>query len=426
MHLRLGTRKSLLAWAQSSWVARLVEKRNPGVRVELIGIETAGDRILDISLRKVEGKEFFVGELDEALREGRVDFNVHSLKDLSLERPKEFVLAAVPEREDSRDVVILGPKAIEKAEKRARLVVGTSSPRRLENLPLPLKDFLPVGCEIHFEEIRGNINTRLSRVHLPESEAKSLDGVVLAAAGLNRLWNDLENGRPELEKLLKGTRLFWVPLSRSPSAPGQGALAIECRREDARTLAALKTLHDARTEADILEERSVLSREGGGCHQRFGASVERVGESGRVLTVRGLSSRVDAQGAPLRLEERTYFPVRELPKASRLKAWAPASDNANRVRSVEALELNAEQKALLKGAPFWILAHSAALTPALLECYNPKIQRVFAMGARSALEARNQGIWVEAHADGWGAEGLESIFLANGCEIDLGRDRGRS
>src|SRR4051812_2086123 len=96
--IQLGTRKSILAWAQSSWVAREIERLNPGVSVKLVGIETRGDKILDVSLRTVAGKEFFVAELDEALASGAVDLSVHSMKDLSLERPLEFCLAAIPRR----------------------------------------------------------------------------------------------------------------------------------------------------------------------------------------------------------------------------------------------------------------------------------------------------------------------------------------
>jgi hydroxymethylbilane synthase len=89
--LKLGTRRSLLAWAQSGQVAAAIEKANPGLKVERVGIDTRGDKILDIPLQKVEGKEFFVAEIDDALRSGAVDLTVHSLKDLSLERPTEFV-----------------------------------------------------------------------------------------------------------------------------------------------------------------------------------------------------------------------------------------------------------------------------------------------------------------------------------------------
>src|SRR4051794_1008814 len=112
LNLKLGTRRSLLAWAQSSWVAREIERLNPGVHVQLVGIETRGDKIQDVALRQIEGKEFFVAELDDALKTGNVDLTVHSLKDLSLERPKEFICAAIPRRENPRDVILFGPHAM--------------------------------------------------------------------------------------------------------------------------------------------------------------------------------------------------------------------------------------------------------------------------------------------------------------------------
>jgi hydroxymethylbilane synthase len=168
--LKLGTRKSLLAWAQSNWVARQIEKNNPGTQVELVGIETRGDRILDVSLQSLSetsgGKEFFVAEIDEALRSRKVDLTVHSMKDLSLDRPAEFILAANPPRENPRDVALFSPGIMEKLRTGAKIKVGTSSPRRVENIPSFLKRALPFGkADLEFVEIRGNVNTRLSRVH---------------------------------------------------------------------------------------------------------------------------------------------------------------------------------------------------------------------------------------------------------------------
>src|ERR1700704_6193974 len=110
--LRLGTRRSLLARAQSSAVARALERAHPGLKVELVGIDTRGDRITDIPLTQVDGKEFFTAEIDAALREGKVDLTVHSFKDLSLERPEELTLAAVPRRENPRDIVIFAPDVL--------------------------------------------------------------------------------------------------------------------------------------------------------------------------------------------------------------------------------------------------------------------------------------------------------------------------
>src|ERR1700722_16267438 len=109
MSLKLGTRRSLLAWAQSGWVAREIERLSPGARGGLVGLHTRGDKIQDVPLQSVQGKEFFVAELDEALRSGAVDLTVHSMKDLSLERPSKFICAAIPPRENPRDVVLFSP-----------------------------------------------------------------------------------------------------------------------------------------------------------------------------------------------------------------------------------------------------------------------------------------------------------------------------
>src|SRR4051794_13512920 len=104
--LRLGTRRSLLARAQSMAIASALERANPGLQVELVGIETRGDRITDVPLRQIEGKDFFTAEIDSALRAGKVDLTVHSYKDLNLERPPELALGAVPRRENPRDIAI--------------------------------------------------------------------------------------------------------------------------------------------------------------------------------------------------------------------------------------------------------------------------------------------------------------------------------
>ena len=110
--LRLGTRRSALARAQSGQVARQLERLHPGLTVELVGIDTRGDRILDQPLSKVEGKEFFTAEIDAALLRGDVDFTVHSFKDLSLERPPELVMGAVPERQNPRDIALFAPDVL--------------------------------------------------------------------------------------------------------------------------------------------------------------------------------------------------------------------------------------------------------------------------------------------------------------------------
>lgn len=259
MILKLGTRRSLLAWAQSSWVAREIEKLNPGLKVELVGIDTQGDKILDKPLSQIEGKEFFTAELDHALIEGRVDFTVHSMKDLSLDRPPQIKIAAIPARELQHDVIIFHESVIQRLKKGKDIRIGTSSPRRLTLLPTFLEKALPQFSEntkpkIKFVEIRGNVNTRTSRIHESEGSERKLDGVVLAYAGLERLSHD-QTAALELWKLLENTKIMVIPIQECPTAPAQGALAIESRKDHPVALDAIKKLHHPPTEAAVQEER---------------------------------------------------------------------------------------------------------------------------------------------------------------------------
>lgn len=391
-NLKLGTRKSLLAWAQSSWVAREVERLNPGVSVELVGIETRGDQILDVSLQQIAGKEFFVAELDHALSAGKVDLTVHSMKDLSLDRPQDFVSAAVPRRENPRDVVLFGPGVIEKLAAGKKLRIGTSSPRRIENVPPFLEKALPhLGGHkpsVELVEIRGNVNTRLSRVHEPASSDRCLDAVVLAFAGLIRLWHDT-NGRAELSKLLQGVRWMVLPLRECPAAPAQGALAVECRREDHGVREVLGKLHDPASAVNAAMERDLLAQWGGGCHQKFGATAIRVGELGSFLFVRGVKpddSFVD--------EFRWKMPAPVSVKSSD-GVW----DGSHWRSESEKSDENFQWAADLSGRCVFV-SHSRAVTsgraPALTDA------RVWTSGTSSWIRLAAQGIWVEGCAENLG------------------------
>jgi hydroxymethylbilane synthase len=399
--LRLGTRRSLLARAQSGMVAAALERLNPGLRVELVGIDTRGDRIQDVPLQAVEGKDFFVAELDQALLERRVDLNVHSLKDLSLERPPGIVRAAMPRRENPRDVVLFAGDAAEAAcgGRAGRLRIGTSSPRRQENLPAFLGRALPGEPRLELVEIRGNVNTRLGRLHEPAGSARRLDGVVLAFAGLIRLWADVPEGRSELTRLLRGARWMVLPLRDCPSAPGQGALAIECRTDDAEVRAIIERMHDEETAAHVERERAILAEWGGGCHQRFGATSVTGGKVPYSLHVRG--RKMDGTFVD---ELRWDAPARP---AGRVSPWdgsqyrgsylsAPAPTDRPWARDGAAVFV-AHSRAL---APDWGLDWSAELAGA----------RVWTSGTGSWFRMAREGIWVEGCAEGAGFSSLEATL----------------
>ena len=399
-NLKLGTRRSLLAWAQSGWVAREIERLNPGVKVELVGIDTRGDKILDVSLRNIVGKEFFVGELDDALRNGEVDFTVHSMKDLSLDRPSEFVLGAIPVRENPRDVILFGPRAMEGIVSGRTLKIGTSSPRRLENIPPFLSQALPrfkTGAKPNVElvEIRGNVNTRLSRVHEPEGSDRALDGVVLAFAGLIRLWAD-GPGRAELSKLLQGVRWMVLPLQECPAAPAQGALAVECRQEDSRVREFLAKLHHPETAERVGAERQILADWGGGCHQKFGATAVMQKGLGRVLYIRG---RKPDQSF---VEETRWSAPRPPGRITPADVW-----NGKDRRLVAAPDQALKSGFNLAGNPVFI-AHWRALPEADIE--GARSARAWVSGTSSWFKLAAQGVWVEGCAEGLGFSAVESTL----------------
>jgi hydroxymethylbilane synthase len=401
--LRLGTRRSTLAWAQSLWVADRIRAAHEGLEIELVPVETRGDRSADVPLREMEGKEFFSAELDAALLASRVDFTVHSLKDLSLDRPEGIALAAIPPRENPRDVILFAGDISQRLEQGADIRIGTSAPRRRENIAPFLAQALPGGANSRFDwiEIRGNVDTRIGRLHEPQSSERKLDAVVLALAGLVRLWRDKrpDGGRAKLERLLKGVRWMVLPLADCPTAPGQGALAVECREDDTLTLSLLRVLHDEASARQVDEERAVLARYGGGCHQAFGATCITHPACGNVLYIRGRAE-----------DGRTLDDVRwlALPAAphARVKPW-----DGMRVREAAFLDTTAEfemDAALVASDAPVFIAHSRAL----LDGSEPRMagRRVWTSGVQSWRRLAARGVWVEGCADGLGFDWISSTL----------------
>ena len=233
--LRLGTRGSALALAQSGMVAAALTKQT-GQEVELVVIRTTGDRIQDRPLRDIGGKGLFTKEIEEALFSGDVDFAVHSLKDLPTRGPKGLVLASIPERASPWDCLVGSTWAA--LDSGAR--IGTGSQRRRVQLEALRPDLQVVP-------IRGNVDTRVGMVR-----DGRLDAVVVALAGLERL------GRDEEATAVLSSDIM-VP------AAAQGALALQCREGDARVLDALETVHDPETARCVAVERSFLGTLEGDC-----------------------------------------------------------------------------------------------------------------------------------------------------------------
>ena len=269
--LRLGTRRSKLAMAQSRQVADAVSQVT-GRSVELVEITTYGDTSRE-QLAQIGGTGVFVTALRDALLSGEVDFAVHSLKDLPTAQPDDLVLAAIPVREDPRDVLIARDgRTFAQLPDGARL--GTGSPRRMAQLNAYAREH---GIAIETVPIRGNVDTRIGFVRSGE-----LDGVVLAAAGMKRI------GR--IEEVTD-----FLPVDTILPAPGQGALAIECAADNADLVAALGELDDPFTRAAVTAERSLLAALEAGCSAPVGALADLVadGQIVKEMRLRGVVGTTD-------------------------------------------------------------------------------------------------------------------------------------
>lgn len=259
--LRITSRKSRLAMWQAEHVKSRLEQIHPDLEVEIIGMTTRGDQLLDSPLSKIGGKGLFVKELERAMLEGEADLAVHSMKDVPMEFPKGLMLGAILERHDPRDAFVSNQyQSLEELPQGA--VLGTSSLRRQCQLHALRPD-----VDIRF--LRGNIQTRMSKL-----DAGEYDAIILAASGLKRM------------DYHQRIRMELAPEICLP-AGGQGALGLELRTDDEETLALIKPLIDADSTACVTAERALNKYLNGGCQVPIGcyAVLEQGGE---VLHLRGL------------------------------------------------------------------------------------------------------------------------------------------
>ena len=262
--LRIATRKSPLALWQANFVKQQLELHHPGLQVTLVPMSTQGDKILDTPLAKIGGKGLFVKELEQAMLENRADIAVHSMKDVPVDFPDGLGLAVICERDDPYDAFV-SSRFASVYELPEGAVVGTSSLRRQCQLRAQRPDLV-------IRDLRGNVNTRLAKL-----DAGDYDAIILAAAGLRRL-DKAERIRSRL------------PPELSLPANGQGAVGIECRLDDPRTLALLAPLEHATTRYCVMAERAMNRTLQGGCQVPIGAFAEM--EDNDHLWLRGLVGSV--------------------------------------------------------------------------------------------------------------------------------------
>lgn len=249
----VGSRQSALALTQTNWVIDRLKSLGLPFEFEVKKIVTKGDRILDVTLSKVGGKGLFVKEIEQALLDGEIDMAVHSMKDMPALLPEGLMIGCIPKRVDVRDVLISEDgSSLDSLPEGS--VVGTSSLRRAAQLKALRPDLV-------IEPIRGNIETRMRKL-----KEESFAAIILAAAGLERMQWD-------------GNVTEFLPVEVSLPAVGQGALAIECRENDAELLELLSRLNDSDTARAVEAERAFLRTLEGGCQVPIAAHATVTGDT---------------------------------------------------------------------------------------------------------------------------------------------------
>jgi hydroxymethylbilane synthase len=298
--LRIGTRGSLLALRQSHWVRDALLQQWPGLEVELHIIKTTGDKILDVPLAKVGGKGLFVKEIEDALLATEVDLAVHSMKDVPAVLPEGLFIAAIPLREDARDVLVAhAAGSLAEVPRGGR--VGTSSLRRAAQLKARRPDLL-------VENLRGNLDTRLRKV-----QEGQYDAIILAAAGVHRMeWQQHITEYLDPDEFLP--------------AVGQGAIGIEARLVDSEVLRYIAPLHHLETAVAVAAERSFLKELEGGCQVPIAGHARVRGDE---VEFTGLVAAVNGD------------------QVLRQRAWAPVADATALGRNVARRLLDAGARRLL-------------------------------------------------------------------------------
>lgn len=268
MKLIFATRPSALARWQTQWVINALRNIHPDLECEEKIITTQGDKVLDKPLPEIGGKGLFTQELESELLSGAVHCAVHSLKDLPVENPPGLTVGCIPARADVRDALI-SKNAYTIATLPTGALVGTSSLRRAAQI-------LSLRPDVQIQSLRGNVDTRLRK-----ALEGQYDAIILAGAGLTRL--GLEHNVTE-----------WLSLDVMLPAPGQGALAVQCRSDDQTTLDLLAALEDNSTRKAVTAERAFLSGLGGGCSVPV-AAFASVNEQG--ITLMGLVISEDGKKA---------------------------------------------------------------------------------------------------------------------------------
>ena len=283
--IKIISRKSDLAIIQACLVGDAIKNKNTDISLDYIYKDTKGDIDLTTPLSQLPEIGVFTSDLRESLMSEEADIAVHSWKDLPIKLTKGTKIFATLPRADMRDIIFFKRANIEKIQKYKKLTLLTSSPRREYNLSSFLNNALPFETtKINFENIRGNIPTRLNKYFNGDS-----DGIVIAKSAIDRLLANGDNNLSiEIRKVINNSVWQIPPLSENPCAPAQGAIAIEVKDNRKDIINLVEAINHPKTFESVQVERKILSSYGGGCHQKIGVSFEKK-SFGDVLTLKGIT-----------------------------------------------------------------------------------------------------------------------------------------
>ncbi|MCF8058325.1 MAG: hydroxymethylbilane synthase [Bacteriovoracaceae bacterium] len=428
-HYIIGTRGSLLALTQCLQVKKELESSGLAT-FSLKIIKTQGDENTQVPLWQLEGKDFFTKELDAALLKKEIDMVVHSYKDLGSERPIGIKLAAITKRDYAHDILFIKKSVLEDLQKKKvqKIIVGTSSPRRMTNLERNLKSFLPYGDELNIsvetKSLRGNVNSRLEKCIGGE-----YDAVVLALPGIERLALGLDNQNNEafekfgnpveiLKGLIKELDFMVLPLSSFPAAASQGALGIECleERDDAgHLISIIEKLNHDQTIKEVKEERKLFQSYGGGCHLAVGISVS----SWKGGLRKSLAGIADDQ----LIKEVSLIREESLPKIEgRVFIGLPNTESFKNVTN----DLVSKKAELETPLTFTNGQDILITSPSVLRIKKKELSQKenvnwWASGIKTMKEMASAGMWVHGCADSLGEAHLEKIRKSKLITLFLGK-----
>lgn len=396
---RIGTRGSLLAVTQTKILREELQEKT-GDLFEIITIKTQGDLNTSVPLWQLDGKDFFTKELDDALLKKEIDLVIHSYKDLGSIRPTGIKLAAITKRKFANDIFLIPKKNISKLSQSNDFIIGTSSPRRIENIESSLAPFLKNNdqLKINTKMLRGNVNTRIKK--LKDGE---FDAIILAMAGLERLasWHE---SKKELTELLTDLTFLILPQKLYPSSASQGALGVECHEDNNELINKLKLVNDENTQEEVARERKIFNEFGGGCHLAVGINVKKVHDT-FLHSYRGKSEQ-SIQKYFLENRNQSNFPSSEF-------IFIGTGEKKLKPNFIYDQLIKKTSTNHPKSSEFSQFFVTTKYTIPYLNHYKNEPIGIWAAGNKTLKELLNNGLWAFGSAEGLGENLVKSYLESN-------------